>query len=375
MGYGTVLILGGYGETGRRIASRLASRTQLKLVIAGRNPARAEAAAAALRDTAGDRVRPMALDAADTRAVRDALEEADLLIDASTAVEHTRGLAEAALETGTDWLDTHFEPRSLAALRGLEERIREAGRCFIAQGGFHPGLPAVLVRWAAGQVDELREAWVAAVIRPRGGLPYTPAVDELLESFRHYRAHVYEQGRWRRIRFTRPEAFPRVDFEFGFGRRWTSPFDLEEMRRLPERIPTLRRLGFSIAGMNWLSDWIVTPLIMLALPLWGRRPLEPLGRLFSWSTGALARPPFGIVLQARTAGVRRGDALRPGIALQDEDGYDLTAIPVVALVEQMLSAGGGRPGLHLMGQYADPEPLLEACAEMGVQVRRWEDPA
>jgi saccharopine dehydrogenase-like NADP-dependent oxidoreductase len=38
-------------------------------------------------------------------------------------------------------------------LQESEAQLVIAGRCFITDGGFHPGLPGVLVRYAAGFFD------------------------------------------------------------------------------------------------------------------------------------------------------------------------------------------------------------------------------
>jgi saccharopine dehydrogenase (NAD+, L-lysine-forming) len=52
--------------------------------------------------------------------------------------------------------------------------------------------------------------------------------------------------------------------------------------------------------------------------------------------------------------------------IEHEDGYELTAIPVVALLMQYDQIR--RPGLHMMGHLADPGRLFEDMQRMGVQV-------
>ena len=76
----TILILGGYGVFGGRLAQLLADRPNLDLVICGRDRARAEAFCAGYEGAA--RVCPLALDRADIVA---ALHEhrPDLVVDAS----------------------------------------------------------------------------------------------------------------------------------------------------------------------------------------------------------------------------------------------------------------------------------------------------
>ncbi len=47
----------------------------------------------------------------------------------------------------------------------MAEEIQQAGCCFITDGGFHPGLPAFLVRYAAQYFDQLVCARVGSVIK------------------------------------------------------------------------------------------------------------------------------------------------------------------------------------------------------------------
>jgi hypothetical protein len=250
----------------------------------------------------------------------------------------------------------------------VSARAEAEGRCVITQAGFHPGVPAALIRWAGARM-ELERAWVGGLLRPDGGLPYTPAVDDLVESFRGYRARAYGDGRWAEVSWWSPRAMPRVWFDFGFGRQWTAVMDLDELRPLPTLFPSLRDVGFSVSGFDPVTDTLMSLLIFAALPLWGRRPVTPLSKLLCWSTRAFGRPPFGIALQLEAEGRTRSGPARVRLGLFHEDGYDLTAIPAVSMIEQVLDGSGRVPGLRPMGVAVDPDRLLADCRSMGVRVR------
>ena len=53
-------------------------------------------------------------------------------------------------------------------------------------------------------------------------------------------------------------------------------------------------------------------------------------------------------------------------SVEHEDGYELTAIPVVALLKQYNYIR--RPGLHMMGHLADPDCLFQDMERMGAKV-------
>jgi hypothetical protein len=54
--------------------------------------------------------------------------------------------------------------------------------------------------------------------------------------------------------------------------------------------------------------------------------------------------------------------------LADEDGYEITAIPLVACALQLLDGSIRRPGLHTMGSAVDPQRLLDDMRRLGLQV-------
>jgi saccharopine dehydrogenase (NAD+, L-lysine-forming) len=370
----TVLVLGGYGQTGQRVVARLAERNpELRIVVAGRDGDRAARLAGELDPARSGRIVPAIVDAADPTSVRTGLADADLLINTASAPEHARSLIRAALDAGTDWCDTQVARSQAQVLSDESERIAAAGRCFVTQAGFHPGVPAALVRWSAAQVDLLTEAWTAGFIRQLGGFPPSSALGELFDEFRDYRAEVYESGTWRRVGWLSLDQMPVVDFAFGLGRARTYPYDLDELRALPDLMPGLRRLGFGVAGFDPVTDWLVTPAIVAGAAL-SRRTYPGLARLLAWSTRTFGRPPFGVAVQCDAAGVRSGEPVALRVALGHQDAYDLTAIPVVCMVEQLLDGSARAPGLHVMGQLVDPGRLLAECGAMGVSVVAGEIP-
>jgi saccharopine dehydrogenase (NAD+, L-lysine-forming) len=162
----TFLILGGYGNTGRLIARLLLQESDVHVVLAGRSLERAAAEVAALDAAFGaGRAFARRVDAADRSSLVAAFAGVDLVVVASSTAEHAEAVARAAIDAGSDYLDVQYSSAKLARMRALEGVIQRAGRCFITDGGFHPGLPAALVRYADGQLDRLDSANVASVIK------------------------------------------------------------------------------------------------------------------------------------------------------------------------------------------------------------------
>ena len=366
----TILILGGYGQTGRLLAHHLLDETDCRLILAGRRPERATPLAAVLNERAGAaRVSTAAADAADAVSLGRALAGVDLVLVASSTATHCESVARAALAADCDYLDIQYAAAKVATLQRLAPEIARAGRCFITDGGFHPGLPAALVRHAAARFDRLERANVGSVIAVDWaalGLGQETK-EEFVAEFMDFDSRIYRDGRRQKLGLASMVKPLTMAFGPPFGRRACVAMTLGEMDALPDLIPSLRETGFYVGGFNWFSDWFVSPLVIVGLKLAPRRLLSPLARVQFWSMSRFARPPYGTVLQLEAAGTRDGAPHALTLRLAHDDAYALTAIPVVACVRQWLN-GPHRPGLWYQGHYVAPEALLDDMARMGVNI-------
>ncbi|HLF74150.1 MAG TPA: saccharopine dehydrogenase NADP-binding domain-containing protein, partial [Anaerolineales bacterium] len=352
------LILGGYGATGRLLARHLLAETNHRIIIAGRNLEKARGFVDSLHDS---RATAAQVDATDPASLRQALRRVDLILVAAPTTHHAATVVRAALDAGVDYLDVQYSDLKLEVLRAHEREINEKKLCFVTEAGYHPGLPSAMIRYAASKLDTIESARVAGYLN-MGNLPYTEAVDELMEGFIHYQAEIFKNGAW-----TRPSSWEMRTFDFGdeIGRRTCYSMFFEELRCLPEMYPTLRNTGFYISGSNLLADLILTPIIMLGLKLAPRRGIRPLGKLMWWGMNK-SRPPYRVVLKAEATGRLNGRQAQVEARIEHEDGYELTAIPVVAFLLQYNQIR--RPGLHMMGHLAEPDRLFNDMEGMGVRV-------
>ncbi|MBI3175890.1 MAG: saccharopine dehydrogenase NADP-binding domain-containing protein [Chloroflexi bacterium] len=356
-----ILILGGYGYTGKLLAKYLLAETDAEIVITGRSLDKAQAFVTQLGNP---RASARQVDATIAATLQPALQGVDLCLVAAPTTSHAETVLYACLAAGADYLDVQLSASKLKALQAAEVQIRQAGRCFVTEAGFHPGLPSAMVRYAAKKLDRIESAVTAGYLNMGHGLPYTEAVDELMEGFIHYEAQVFKNGAW-----TKPSEWSMTQFDFGseIGKRSCYSMFFEELRKLPEMYPTLKETGFYISGSNWIADLLITPIVMLGLKLAPKKGLRPLGKLMWWGMQQ-SPPPYVVMIAVEAKGLKNGMQSTVRAQVSHPDGYELTAIPVVAYLKQYLDGSARRVGLHLMGQLAEPERLFHDMQSMGAKV-------
>jgi saccharopine dehydrogenase (NAD+, L-lysine-forming) len=364
----TIHLLGGYGMTGMRLARLLLEHSDVRLILSGRTLARAEQAAAELNRAFPDcRVTAVRADAADPGSLRAAFQGADLVMVTASSSSHAGIVARACLESDVDYFDIQYSREKIETLKRMVPEIEPSGRCFITDGGFHPGLPAALVRYAAGSFDRIERVVVGGLLNEEGGIPFSQSACELVSEFRQFQSLFYREGVWRKARWTSTADMLRIDFGEPFGRRLCFPMFLEEMRSLPEMYPTLRETGLFMAGFNWFTDYVVMGLIAAGVTLFPRAGVRPLSRLLCWSTRAFGKPPYGTALKLEASGIKDGQPKTLEMTLYHRSGYEFTAIPVMACLLQWLDGSARRPGLHLMAHCVEPARLLADMERMGIQ--------
>jgi len=368
----TLLILGGYGITGGLIARLLLQETDSSLVLAGRNLDKASAKAAELNKLFGaERVTGCYADAADLGSLRKAFQGMHMVIVASSTSQYVQEVAGVALEMGLDYLDVQYSTQKVVALKAMAEEISQAGRCFITDGGFHPGLPSALIRYVAPSFDHFESAQVGSVIQiDWRGLPIADAtIFEMVEEFSDYQSFSFKDGTWKPANWWSTSALRYMDFGREFGRRYGMPMFLEELRSLPAMFPTLKEIGFYVGSFNWFVDWLVFPLLTVMIKLAPKKGIRPAGKMMLWGLQTFSKPPYGTMLKVEAQGEKGGKPFSKEVTLYHPDGYWFTAIPTVACLLQVLDGTQRKPGLWCQANLVEPARLMEDMKRMGIEVQ------
>ncbi|MFT3762094.1 MAG: saccharopine dehydrogenase NADP-binding domain-containing protein [Pseudoxanthomonas sp.] len=255
-----ILVLGGYGLFGGRIARTLAADGDKQVLVAGRDAAQAQA----FIDASGvgrERMRALALDAgAADLATKLARTGADLLVHSAGPFQgQDYAVARAALRAGLHYVDLADARGFVEGFDALDAAARAAQRLAITGASSVPGASAAAVRALLPRFSRLDA--VETAIFPGNRTPRGLATTRAILSYagKPYRALI--GGRWRNVHGWQSLRRMRIK---NLGVRWLARFEAPDLGVLPARYPTLRtcdtRTGLELHRMHfglWLSSWLV----------------------------------------------------------------------------------------------------------------------
>jgi len=353
-------ILGGTGQAGRRIARLLARETECDIALLGRDKTKLERTRQEIAEATGKKCLCVVCDASKPSDVSAALAGMDLLIIALSSAAHLENILNAAIDAHVDCLDILLSSAEKhALLKSKRDAILKSGICYITDGGYHPGLPAAMVRWAENVCPGLTRAEVYGVFSVDWAS--VPTAHETMVDFvrelSRMKGETFSGGKWiqnwNNIKYLNIQKT---------GRKIFYPMELDEMRLLPGTLPRLRDLGFFIAGFGLMIDWVVMPTVLVAVKI-VPAALPWIARYFDRALKRFGGKRNAADLWLRGEGASGKIALR----LSYPDAYEFTALPVVACVKQYLDADK-RAGVWHQAHYVVPARFFDDLKNMGVRV-------
>lgn len=273
----SVLLLGGYGAFGGRIAERLAREPSLRLIIAGRSLERARSFATSLPPaTARATVTPAALDASQITERELGELRVDVLINASGPYQwQDYRLARACIAARAHYIDLADARAFVVGIGTLDAEARRAGVLVVSGASTVPAVSAAVTDELAPQFASLTS--VSIVIAPGNSFdPGLATTQSILSTLGRPFAAAAGSGSavhgWQNLR---RRTIP------GLGRRWLGACDAPDLDLLPRRYPGLAdvqvfaalEVGAFHLGL-WGLSWLVRGSLIdkperLAAPLLG----------------------------------------------------------------------------------------------------------
>ena len=334
-----VLVLGGYGHFGARIARALALDEAIEVIVAGRSATRRGAAAFAGLPQAA-RLAYVDLDTgAPDFPARLAAQQADLVIHTAGPFQgQDLSVAQACLLAGSHYVDLadgrDFVREFPARMDAL---ARSTGRAAITGASTLPAISSAVVDALRERFDALHE--IDIVIAPAQRTPLGLATVRAVLSYCGVPFRCWQEGRWQEVVGWRRPG--RVQFAH-MPPRLASPCDVPDHDLLVSRYPGVRGVRFraalelpllqrALALIAMLRQWHV-PVPMGALaPVFSRA-----ARWFDRFGGDLG----GMYVELRGEHEGQPLTMRWDLTAPDLHGPEIPCLAAVLLAKRLASGSG-----------------------------------
>lgn len=350
-----ILIAGGYGVVGSRIATELAPGYPGRVIVAGRSGARANEAAARI----GHGVRGRALDVTVPSSIAAALDGVAVVV--SCIDQPDRGLLHASIERGLRYTDITPHLMELgrgAAYEQIDAAARTCGSRVVLGTGLVPGISNVMARALAdklGGVETIETALLLSARDATGPASFDYFLQELTMPFA-----VHVDGEDRPVRaFSNPRT---IEFRSPFGPRAAYVFPFSDQVLYPRTMRARTALSRLALEPPWLAR------LLAALVRTGTARLIVRQRI----RRAIARRR-----RDRSPSQRAEFALRVDVTYANHTSHAIlagrtqanaTAAGAASVVRSLLEREVDRPGAWMPEQVIDPHRFFSRLAEQGLEV-------
>lgn len=364
-----ILVVGGYGVFGSRIAERLLRHAGLTVIVAGRNLDAARACADRLGNAAGSaggtRIEAAALDAA-------RMEARDIGGLAASVVIHTAGpfqgqdyrVARAAIAAGAHYIDLADGREFVCGIGALDAEARAAGVLVTSGASTVPAIAAAVLDRIAARMARLES--VTCAISPGNSFDPGPATAAAILGGAGRAFQALRGGRMETVHGWQPLTWRSAP---GAGTRLLGCCDVPDLVLFPRRYPTLGSQHF-LAGVEvkafhlgiWALAWLVrSGLLRSAAPL--ARPLLGLKRRLGFLGS-----DRGLMLVEASGRDAVGNSRRAAWRLLAERGHGpyVPGTPAVVLAAKLAAGTLGQRGAVPCVGLLDLEDIAAEIGDLAI---------
>lgn len=242
-----ILILGGYGNFGKRITEELSSVEGIAIYIAGRDILKAKSVSEALSIDSKASIEPVKFDINSNNLI------ANLREISPNIVIHTAGpfqgqdlvMPGACLEVGAHYIDLSDDRSYVCGIQSLSERAKEKDLLFVSGASSVPGLSSTIIDHYKDLFSEINS--IDIHIAPGNKAERGLATIEGILSYTGHPFRVFKNRKWTSVfGWMNPKSkiiHPKI------GSRWFANVDVPDLELFPERYRVTDNVSFQ-AGLE-----------------------------------------------------------------------------------------------------------------------------
>ncbi|MFT5451638.1 MAG: saccharopine dehydrogenase-like NADP-dependent oxidoreductase, partial [Enterobacterales bacterium] len=266
-----VVVLGGYGNFGKRIVENLTSIEDITILIAGRNLNKSSALVANLDNASVAKLEPLVIDIfADDFKERLATLSPYLVIHTSGPFQgQDYRVPKACIECGAHYVDLADDRRFVCDIAELDNQAKDKGVLIVSGASSVPGLSSAVVERYQNQFSTIESINLA--IAPGNKAERGLATVEAILSYTGHPLNVFKEGRWQDVYGWMDSKVN--DFGGFVGKRHLANVDVPDLELFPSRYGVTQQVSFQ-AGLE---------LSLLHKTMVGMAYLSKIGLVKNWA--------------------------------------------------------------------------------------------
>lgn len=359
-----VLIVGGRGRIGSSVAQDILTYTDAEITVTGRNPE-----GSILPGLPPDRVQYLALDLADTAALKKAVSSSNLVVHCAGPFHYRdASVLKNCIESGVNYTDVSDSRSFTRRALELRDAAEKAGITAIINTGIFPGVSNSMVRRDVEKLDTAEHIHLSYVVGGSGGAGVTVMRTTFLGLQTPF--EVWEDGKWQQVKpYSDRET---IEFPAPYGKIGVYWFDMPESITLPETFPVksvVTKFGTSPDLYNHLT-WFVAK-YWPASWLKNNSVIEFLSYVsYGMTSVTNSFSGVGVAVRSQVSGIKDGKRATVCSTAVHENAADATGIGTGSLAQLMLEGKLSKPGVWSVEQAVSTEIFEQAMHDRNFNIEQ-----
>lgn len=359
-----VLILGGSGRIGSKVAADLLLYTQAQITIAGRNLVKGEQK----RESLGDRVQFLTVDLNDQEVLRHAIARAQVVVHCAGPFHYRDAtVLKMCIEQGANYVDVSDHPSFTRKVLDYRADAEAAGITAVINTGIFPGISNSMVRQGVEQLDEAEKIHLSYVVAGSGGAGVTVMRTTFLGLQKPFKGWI--DGEWRSIKpYSGREV---VEFPAPYGKIGVYWFDMPEAFTLPDTFP-VKTVITKFATVPTFYNYLTWSVAHWWHPSWLRNSavIEFLSHVSHFMTDVTDPiSGIGVAIRSEVTGKKDGQPTRCCSTLIHPDTAIAAGAGTGTVVELLLSGQLKKPGVWAIEQALSTPLFDQVMQSRGIEIQ------
>lgn len=352
-----VLVIGGSGRIGNRVARDIARHTDAEITVTSRNR----------QKQVSSKFNFLSLDLADREKIAKAIASTDLVVHCAGPFHHRDGrVLEACIDAGVNYIDVSDHRSFYERVIKHHEKAIASNTTAILNTGIFPGISNSMVKQGIEQFEKPKKIHLSYVVGGSGGAGLTVMRTTFLGLRNKFSALI--DGKWQStLPYTEREV---IEFPKPYGKTGVYWFDMPETYTFADsfKVDTVVTKFGSIPDwynhLTWITahvfpeNWVTSP-----------RGIEFFSKVSYAMTNVTDRfSGIGVAMRAEITGEKDGEKKRYCATMVHDNTAIAAGAGTGAIAQSILEGKLNKPGIYPVEQALSTSLFMEVMKSRDINI-------